>query len=92
MPKKDRVIDLFHDERRKIRESGILDALIQYVEGKRDLSSSQVSAALGLLKKAVSDLSTFVPPEEGGSASSAVLKSNPTDKTVIEIRIVDPPR
>lgn len=92
MPKKDRAVDLFRDERRKIRESGILDALIQYVEGKRDLSSSQVSAALGLLKKAVSDLSTFVPPEEGGGARSTALKSNSADKTVIEIRIVDPPR
>ena len=56
--------DPFRNERRKIRESGVLDALIDYVEGKRDLSSSQVSAALGLLKKAVSDLSTFAPPEE----------------------------
>lgn len=92
MPKKDRATDLFRDERRKIRESGILDALIQYVEGKRDLSSSQVSAALGLLKKAVSDLSTFVPPEEADGTEGAVLKSASADKTTIEIRIVDPPR
>ncbi|MFZ5676326.1 MAG: hypothetical protein ACOZAM_25480 [Pseudomonadota bacterium] len=47
--------DPFHRERRKIRESGVLDALIDYVEGKRDLSSGQVTAALGLLKKSISD-------------------------------------
>ena len=89
MSKKDRAVDLFRDDRRKIRERGILDALIQNVEGKRDLSSRQLSAALGLLKKAVSDLSTFVPPEE---ADDAILKSASADKTAIEIRIVDPPR
>lgn len=55
MSKKRDHADPFHRERRKIRESGVLDALIDYVEGKRDLSSGQVTAALGLLKKSISD-------------------------------------
>lgn len=90
MPKEHRQsIDPFHCERRKIRESGVLDALIDYVEGKRDLSSSQVSAALGLLKKAVSDLSTFAPPEEGDGGKDKRFKKAATDVTAIEFRIVD---
>lgn len=80
--------DPFHQERRKIRESGVLDALIGYVEGRRDLSSSQVSAALGLLKKSVSDLSAFAPSGETG----AVRSDGVADTTPIEIRIVDPHR
>lgn len=85
--KRDRA-DPFHRERRKIRESGVLDALIGYVEGKRDLSSSQVSAALGLLKKSVSDLSTYAPSEETDAGRSDGV----ADTTPIEIRIVDPHR
>jgi hypothetical protein len=81
--------DRFRTERRKIQASGILDALIEYAEGKRDMSSSQVSAALGLLKKALPDLSSLalpdvVKPHDEGSTA-------PSD-TVIEIRFVDPPR
>lgn len=90
MPKKhDRTGDVFHKERRKIRESGILDALIEYVEGKRDLSSSQVSAALGLLKKAVSDLSAFVPPAEEDERNHK-LKGSRAGPDPVEIHIVDP--
>lgn len=80
--------DPFHRERRKIRESGVLDALIGYVEGKRDLSSSQVSAALGLLKKSISDLSTYAPSAENDAVRSDAV----ADTTPIEIRIVDPHR
>lgn len=80
--------DPFHRERRKIRESGVLDALIGYVEGKRDLSSSQVSAALGLLKKSVSDLSAHAPSGETDAVGSDAV----ADTTPIEIRIVDPHR
>ena len=87
MSKKRDHADPFHRERRKIRESGVLDALIDYVEGKRDLSSSQVSAALGLLKKSVSDLSTYAPARdiEGMKNGSFAAEAAP-----IEIRIVDP--
>ena len=89
MSKKRDHADPFHRERRKIRESGVLDALIGYVEGKRDLSSSQVSAALGLLKKSVSDLSTYTPSGEVDGVKSDMLTA---DAAPIEIRIVDPHR
>ena len=42
--------------RDKIKNSNILNALIEHVEGKREMSSSQVTAGLGLLKKVMPDL------------------------------------
>jgi hypothetical protein len=86
--KRDRA-DPFHRERRKIRESGVLDALIDYVEGKRDLSSSQVSAALGLLRKSISDLSTHA---SSGAVESMKNELITADAAPIEIRIVDAQR
>jgi len=88
MPKKrDSGADRFGIERRKIQASGILEALIEYAEGRRDMSSSQVSAALGLLKKALPDLATLALPEEMDRRDDA---SATQDKAAIEIRIVDP--
>ena len=43
--------------RDKIRNSNILNALIEHAEGKREMSATQVSAGLGLLRKALPDLS-----------------------------------
>lgn len=46
------------DEHRvKIQNSNILNALVEHVEGKREMSATQVSAGLGLLKKVMPDLS-----------------------------------
>jgi hypothetical protein len=86
--KRDRA-DPFHRERRRIRESGVLNALIDYVEGKRDLSSSQVSAALGLLRKSISDLSTHAP---SGVVEGMKTEIFTADATPVEIRIVDAQR
>lgn len=45
------------DEHRvKIQNSNILNALVEHVEGKREMSSTQVTAGLGLLKKVLPDL------------------------------------
>lgn len=44
------------EHRDKIKNSNILNALIEHVEGNREMSSTQVTAALGLLKKALPDL------------------------------------
>lgn len=45
------------DEHRvKIQNSNILNALIEHIEGKRDMSATQVTAGLGLLKKVLPDL------------------------------------
>lgn len=47
------------DEHRvKIQNSNILNALVQHVEGKREMSATQVSAGLGLLRKIMPDLSS----------------------------------
>ncbi len=45
-------------QRSKIKSSKILRHLIDHVEGKRDMSATQISAGLGLLKKVMPDLAT----------------------------------
>jgi len=45
------------DEHRvKIQNSNILNALIEHVEGAREMSSSQVTAGVALLKKVLPDM------------------------------------
>jgi len=44
------------EHRLKIKNSNILNALIKHVEGTREMSSSQVSAGLGLLGKVLPNL------------------------------------
>lgn len=47
------------DEHRvKIQNSNILNALIEHVSGLREMSATQVSAGLGLLRKVMPDLSS----------------------------------
>ena len=88
MPRKrDMSADRFGAERRKIQTSGIHDALIEYAEGRREMSASQVSAALGLLKKALPDLSTLALPDESNPHPGDAVP----EKRKIEFRIVDPP-
>ena len=57
------------DEHRvKIKNSNILNALIEHVVGEREMSATQVSAGLGLLRKVMPDLAstTIQGDEEGG--------------------------
>lgn len=51
--------------RDKIKNSNILTALIEHVEGKREMSATQVSAGLGLLKKVMPDLASTQITGEG---------------------------
>lgn len=46
-----------NEHRVKIQNSNILNALIEHAEGIREMSATQVSAGLGLLKKVLPDLS-----------------------------------
>lgn len=46
------------EHRVKIQNSNILNALIEHVEGKREMSATQVSAGTALLKKVLPDLSS----------------------------------
>lgn len=56
------------EHRDKIRNSNILNALIEHATGTREMSATQVTAGLGLLKKALPDLSsvTLQGDEDGG--------------------------
>jgi hypothetical protein len=47
-----------NEHRVKIQNSNILNALVEHVEGKREMSATQVQAGLGLLKKIMPDLAT----------------------------------
>jgi hypothetical protein len=47
------------DEHRvKIQNSNILNALIEHVQGDREMSATQVSAGVALLRKVLPDLSS----------------------------------
>lgn len=50
----------------KIQNSNILNALVEHVEGKRDMSSTQVSAGIALLKKVMPDLAQTDITSGGG--------------------------
>lgn len=54
-----------NEHRVKIQNSNILNALIEHIEGNRDMSATQVSAGLGLLKKVLPDLSSIEMKLEG---------------------------
>jgi hypothetical protein len=54
------------DHRVKIQNSNILNALIEHVEGKREMSATQVSAGLGLLKKVLPDLAASADMNDDG--------------------------
>ena len=47
------------EHRVKIQNSNILNALVEHVEGKREMTSTQVSAGVALLKKVMPDLSSI---------------------------------
>lgn len=54
--KKGPAYQMSNAHRDKIKNSNILNALLEHVEGKREMSSTQVTAGLGLLKKVMPDL------------------------------------
>jgi hypothetical protein len=64
-----------NEHRDKIKNSNILNALIEHVEGRRDMSASQVTAALGLLRKALPDLAAVEVGGEGGGPIVVTWKS-----------------
>lgn len=67
-------VKLTEAHRDKIKNSNILNALIEHVEGKRDMSSTQVTAGLGLLKKCLPDLSTVEHQGEDGGPLQVVIQ------------------
>lgn len=63
-----------NEHRDKIRNSNILSALIEHAEGTRDMSPSQVTAGLGLLRKALPDLSAVEYSGEDGGPVKHMLE------------------
>lgn len=51
-------IRLTDEHRAKIQKSNVLNRLIRHAEGKEEMQTSEVTAALGLLKKALPDLAS----------------------------------
>ncbi len=47
------------EHRDKIKNSNILNALIEHAVGEREMSATQVTAGMGLLKKVLPDLSSI---------------------------------
>lgn len=75
-------IRLTEEHRDKIRKSKILQRLISHAEGEEDvqMSQTQVTAALGLLKKALPDLQSIdmtsdVSHKVDGSFASMIMKA-----------------
>jgi hypothetical protein len=63
------------EHRVKIQNSNILNALIEHVEGKREMSASQVSAGIALLKKVLPDLASIEHSgPDGGSIVVQIVK------------------
>ena len=62
----------------KIQNSNILNALIEHVEGRREMSGTQVSAGVALLKKVLPDM---IYNQHGGDDDNPI-------RHVIERRIV----
>ncbi len=57
------------EHRVKIQNSNILNALIEHVEGTREMSATQVSAGVALLRKVLPDLSAV---EHSGDADNPI--------------------
>jgi hypothetical protein len=64
------------EHRGKIQNSSILSALIEHAEGRREMSASQVSAGLGLLRKVLPDLGS-VESTVHADQTVRVLSSTP---------------
>lgn len=59
-----------NEHRVKIQNSNILNALIEHACGQRDMSATQVSAGLGLMKKVLPDLAAMTI--EGNGENGAI--------------------
>ena len=63
------------EHRHKIANSNILNRLIRHAEGDEDMSQSQVTAALALLKKVMPDLSSQTIEHSGPDGGPMVVEN-----------------
>ncbi len=68
-------VKLTEDHRVKIKNSNILNALIEHAEGRRDMTSTQVTAGIALLKKCLPDLQSISHTGENGGPVEIVTKA-----------------
>jgi hypothetical protein len=66
----------------KIQNSNILNALIEHVEGLREMSATQVSAGLGLLRKVMPDLAASAESDEKGNLRPVTTMSDDELETI----------
>jgi hypothetical protein len=69
MAKRGRVpgFQMSNEHRTKIGNSQILKCLLEHVEGRREMSATQVSAGLGLLRKVLPDLQALAETGDNGA-------------------------
>ncbi len=67
--------------REKIRASQLVNRLEDHVFGEVEMTSTQVTAALGLLKKCVPDVTESKTEIETGESLTAILSSLGRSKT-----------
>ena len=72
------------EHRVKIQNSNILNALIEHVEGRREMSATQVTAGLGLLRKVLPDLASSTVDHTSSDGSMAPI-------TGFDIRVASAP-
>ncbi len=65
----------------KIQNSNILNALIEHVEGRREMSSSQVTAGVALLRKVMPDLTHNQHEGAGGGPLQVVIQRFADDQS-----------
>ena len=68
------------EHRVKIQNSNILKVLLEHVEGKREMSATQVTAGIALLKKVMPDLQSI---EHSGDPENPI-------ETVTRIELTSP--
>lgn len=61
-----------NEHRTKIGNSQILKCLIEHTEGKREMTATQVTAGLGLLKKCLPDLTAVTLSGSGDNGELVV--------------------
>lgn len=67
------------EHRQKIANSNVLTYLIMHAEGKREMTATQVTAALGLVKKFLPDLQAVQHSgDEGGPLQIRVVLGGDT--------------
>jgi hypothetical protein len=63
------------EHRTKIANSQILKCLVEHAEGSREMSATQVSAGLGLLRKVLPDLSSVEAKHDVSDTLADLLKA-----------------